>query len=474
MLLALGVPVGAVPRYSASHEPGDESDATVAATIQGVWLSPDWVLPGGRTYREADVRAVARPLMRGLRANGVNAVFLETFVRGSSIAPSGDARLPTYAHLTWDFGQRGTRTVDALQIFIDEADAQGIAVHAWVHLFYWRMDNEDVYQPWHRTPSLWDDLLHDYLVKERDALAERYEGETLRKAIDKMLPTIKDGIDNRLLSQSLREAGIESNGHPLGTLLTALQRAGCPAPDFMLLGSLDAPFPPHPGRNLCPIYLNPAHPVVQDRLIRSMAALSTAHPDLAGIHLDHVRYPMDAQGIPTAWEPRGRESLYFNDTNPVLKKRFDLYLAQLKSREDVLRNLVTCMKQKLYRTQQLSAAVLPLYYVERGADVSRLNGYDFSAQDWYRWDVDFVVPMMYGFDPWRIRTLIRRYEDESRAARNGEPSPSVVPGISGLRITSGNLLHRATWVYFDLSLGLDVKYEKERDEDYKFVPKKDL
>ncbi|CAN0503214.1 unnamed protein product, partial [Phaeothamnion confervicola] len=47
-----------------------------------------WYFPGERSYTEADVRAVARRVLRGLSEAGINAVFLESFLRGYSLAPA--------------------------------------------------------------------------------------------------------------------------------------------------------------------------------------------------------------------------------------------------------------------------------------------------------------------------------------------------------------------------------------------------
>ena len=104
--------------------------------VSGVWLAPDWILPGTRSYTEDEVRRIARQTLERLAAEGVNTVFLETWLRGYSIAPGiqtanyraavqpfrpGIEGLPVYRHLRWDYRVLADEVQDPLQIFIDEA-----------------------------------------------------------------------------------------------------------------------------------------------------------------------------------------------------------------------------------------------------------------------------------------------------------------------------------------------------------------
>ena len=441
-------------------------------TIQGVWLSPDWILPGTRTYDEAQTRAIVRETLATLKKQGINTVFLETLVRGTSVA-SGES-LPLYPHLQWPYDKRGSRTVDVLQVVIDEAARQDMDVHAWVHMFYWRMDNDDIFKPWQRARSIWDDLLVAWLDEQCGRLRARTQHPELQRALERISASVREGgVDGRAISAILREAGYESGGRPLGRLVHELMAAGCQAPDFLLISSPADPFPHTPNRSLCPIYLDAASPKVHQRIVAAIRAISQSHPDLAGIQLDHVRFPTEGHGIPPQWEPRGRDAVYFNRQIPVMAERYECYRALVSRRCDDLTALVNEIRDRLHRGQMLSAAVLPLYYVERSEGVDRFNGYDYAAQDWHHWRVDFVVPMMYGFDPWRIRTLVRRFGAEARAAAGDRAAPLVVPGVSRLQMAKSGLLGNDDFVYFDLTLGLDLRYEKERDEDYTWKPRRE-
>jgi uncharacterized lipoprotein YddW (UPF0748 family) len=450
-----------------------------SSAVQGVWLSPDWVLQGTHPYNESEVRNIARTTIADLKKKGVNTVFFESFLRATSIAPCGDdTQMPVFPHLRWNYASRGARTLDPLQIFIDEANSEGIAVHAWVHCFYWRMDNDNVYSPWQYTASMWDDLLRDYLSQQADALSKRYDPnvkpliKACRQAAASITP--QTGVNSPELTRILAANGYDSQGRPLSRFIHELMKVGRPAPDFLLIGSADDPFPHHPGRTLRAIFVNPAHPVVQQRVLAAIKGLSQSHPDLAGVHLDHIRYPMDAEGIPTDLEPRGREYVYFDNTNPILAKRYQRYQTLLEKRDDLLTDFVHRVHDSLGRGQALSAAVLPLYYVERSNGRTCFCGYDYAAQDWYRWDIDFVVPMMYGFDPWKIRTLVRRYKLGAADSHPGIAGPYVLPGVSKLRMAQSGLLGNDDWVYFDLSLGLDMKLFKESQEDYTWTPRRDF
>lgn len=441
--------------------------------IQGVWFSPDWILPGTHPYSEGEVRGIVRATIASLKDQGINTIFMETFYRGSSIA-SGNS-LPMVGHLRWNFDRRGSRILDTLQIVIDEAGAADISVHAWSHLFYWRMDNDDVFKPWQRAVSIWDDLLVDYLIKQTVGLRDEHRLPELQWVLREMASSIRrGGVDGRELSTILHRVGYESGGHPFSRLIHELLIAGCSAPDFLLVNNADDPFPRTPDRTLRPIYLNPASPAVRERILKVLQSISEGHTDLAGIHLDHARFPTDGQGIPLSWEPHGREPVYFNKTIPSMALRYRHFAGLVAERRTVLTSLVNEIRVRLHRGHSLSAAVLPLYYVERSDGIDRFNGYDYSGQDWHSWNVDFVVPMMYGFDPWRIRTLVRRFDNEAQATVTSREAPSVIPGISKLQMAQAGLLGNDNWVFFDLTLGLDAHYVREHDEDYNWRPLKDM
>lgn len=448
-----------------------------AKSVQGAWISPDWLFQDERPTSEEHVRRRVRDALAQLQRAKINTIFVETFMRGSSITPGVTSdpalRLPVAPRLQWPFQRRGTRIVDTLQIFIDEGFEAGLQVHAWTHLFYWRMDNDGVYPAWQKGASLWDDMLAKWLQDQADALAGNATHGALAPVIRRAAASVATGVDSEALTRILGQAGYDSHGHPLSRLVHELMQAGRPAPPFLLIGSPEDPFP-HPERHtLRPVYLDPAHPEVKRRTLALLESLSRSHPDLAGLHLDHVRYPVDAQGIPPAWGPNGREILYLDSQVSVMAARYRQYGQFVEERQKGLTQLVNAVRPRLHRGHVLSAAVLPLYYVERGLGSGRVNGYDYSAQDWYRWDVDFVVPMMYGFDAWRIRTLVQRYQRESEGLR-GDRAPAVVPGVSRLGMARAGLLGNDDYVFFDLSLGLDVRYWKANGEDFQWTPRRNL
>lgn len=448
-----------------------------ARAVQGAWVSPDWLFRDEKAYDEAQIRQRVREAIRSLRATGINTIFVETVMRGTSITPGhvegGRTGLPVASRLAWPFERRGTRTLDTLQIFIDEASDKGMQVHAWIHLLYWRMDNDGVYRAWQRGPSLWDDLLARWLREQGAALASDAARAPLARAAGRAADSLASGVDSERLSGILAEAGLDGHGNPLGGLVRALMAAGRPAPPFLLLGRPGDPFPRPDKSLLRPVYLDPAHPEVRRRLLDLVASISTSHPDLAGIHLDHIRYPVEGQGIPSDLAPRGRDNLYLDAHLPEMAERYARYERLIEQRREVLASLVNAVRPTLQRGQVLSVAALPLYYVERGLGSGHVNGYDYSSQDWHAWDVDFVVPMMYGFDPWRIRTLVQRYQREVHALR-GDASPAVVPGVSRLRMARAGLLRNDDWIFFDLGLGLDFRDWKENANEFQWTPRRDL
>jgi hypothetical protein len=78
----------------------------------------------------------------------------------------------------------------------------------------------------------------------------------------------------------------------MGTLIAEILRAGGERPDFLLMASDQEPFPAPRGKVLRPIYVDPEHPVVRQRLREVVKKHRRYHPGLAGIHLDHIRYPV--------------------------------------------------------------------------------------------------------------------------------------------------------------------------------------
>ncbi len=455
-----------------------------ADDLAGVWLSPDWLFPGTRRYSEEEVRQGAREAVEALANQKITDIFLETFLRGYSIAPAIERErydaavipygsrqgIPVYPHLSWNYRVEIDTVLDPLQIFIEEASLHGIEVHAWVHCFYWKMDNTEVMLPWHNGPSLWNELMARYLSEQ----AERLEGQptaapttiALMREASLLFETSSEG---RELEKILTAHGVNGDGRPMGTLLREAMRAGAEPPDFLLYQNPEDPFPAPRGKRLRPVYVNPQHPEVREQLKRVVANLAAGHPGLAGIHLDHIRYPVDGQGFPDWIGIEDGSYLYFEATDSYQLKRYRAIHEVLKQRRDSLRQLVNEIEELIPSHLELSAAVVPLYYRDRDSgNRFRICGYDFTCQNWQEWNVDFVVPMMYEFHPYLIRNLVKLFQTQMEQDPEAR-SIKIFPGVSRLQVARTGLGGQS-WVFFDLDLARDVKLEKEQTEDLNFGP----
>lgn len=455
-----------------------------AEELAGVWLSPDWFFPGTRNYTEAEVRSRARAVMENLQEQGCTAVFLETFLRGYSIAPAisrenykaavipyerGGQGIPVYPHLRWNYRVEADVVIDPLQIFIEEGSLAGIEVHAWAHMFYWRMDNTEVMLPWHNGPSVWNELMEQYLREQATALKDKPGAapDTVAMMLE-AAELFARSSEGRELEEILTRHGLDPEGRPMGIMLRQALRAGAEKPDFLLISSLEDPFPAPRGKRLRPIYVNPASPQVQRILVRVIGQLLEGHPDLAGVHLDHVRYPVDGQGFPERLGIVDGSYRYFEPTDPAQLQTYRDIHEHLAERRQGLKALIEEIAGLLGKHQKLSAAVIPLYYRDRDQGNFRICGYDFACQAWYDWPVSFVVPMMYEFHPYLIRNLVKLYEEQQRAA--SDTAIDIYPGISRLQVGRTGLGENRSWVFFDLTLARDVKLEREEPEDFDFGP----
>ena len=481
MLLLLGHPLG-------------------AQELTGVWLSPDWFFPGDRRYSEAEVRRTARDVMEKLASQRVDTVFLETFLRGYGICPSidrddraktasvvpysaGRQGHPVYPHLQWNYAVQFDTVLDPLQIFIEEGQIQGIEVHAWVHMFYWRMDNNDIMLSWHNGPSLWGHLMEDYLRKQAERLAlvqdasvrPGYE-QVAMESLGSDLPVellleaadlFSQGCDTNQLEALLDEYDVKSDGHPMGALISHLISSGGQRPDFVLMASDEEGFPAPRSSQLRSVYVDPENPEVRKHLEEAVVNIARTHPGLGGIHLDHIRYPVDGQGLTPDTGVIDGKYRYFNASDPAEMREYQTLTRTLERRQQALTSLVSDIAAQLPRRMALSAAVLPLYYRDRDNGKFRTSGYDYSAQAWLDWPVDFVVPMMYEYHPYLIRTLIEDYQTLANAA-NPEDPIEVYPGISRLSYTRNGSVKADGWVFFDLTLARDVKNPRQEAEDLDF------
>jgi uncharacterized lipoprotein YddW (UPF0748 family) len=471
-----------------------------AQELTGVWISPDWFFPGDRRYSEAEVRETARWVMDDLKEKNVDTVFLETFLRGYGICPSiqrddraktaelipyspGTQGHPVYPHLQWDYNIEFGTVLDPLQIFIEEGQANGIEVHAWVHMFYWRMDNNDIMLNWHNGPTLWGHLMEQYLREQAERLAliqdssvrPGYE-QVAAKSLGDDIPVdlllaaadlFSVGCNTVQLEEMLADYDLEANGHPMGTLIRHIIRSGGQRPDFVLMASDAEPFPAPRGKHLRSIYVDPEHPAVRKELTEAVLNIARTHPGLGGIHLDHIRYPVDGQGLDPATGVIDGKYRYFSASEPAEMRQYQLLTHTLERRQVALSDLVHDIAEEMPRRMALSAAVLPLYYRDRDNGKFRTSGYDYAAQAWLDWPVDFVVPMMYEYHPYLIRTLVEEYQTLANSA-NPEDPIGVYPGISRLRYTRNGSVKPRGWVFFDLTLARDVKNPRQEAEDLDF------
>lgn len=463
---------------------------TSARELSGAWISPDWLLPGHRTYREPEVRQIARETMTKLADSGVDTVFLETFLRGNGICRSisspadSPESFPPYPHLDWNYRVEFDTVLDPLQIFIEEAQLVGIEVHAWVHMFYWRMDNNDIMLGWHNGPTVWAELMENYLRRQSQRLEllsgrsirpgyeqaerQRRAGEISSRVLEQAADIFAQGCDIKALSALLRANGFRPEGRSIGVLISEIIKAGGERPDFLLLASDQDPFPAPRGKVLRPIYVDPAHPMVREKLRAIIKNIAVNHPGLAGVHLDHVRYPVDGQGLSRQTGVKDGSYHVYSASDPGQMAQYQALTSALAVRREALATLVNQIRDDLPRGMTLSAAVLPLYYRDRDNGKFRTSGYDYSAQSWLDWSVDYVVPMMYEYHPYLIRTLVKDYQAQATVANPKRPI-TVFPGISRWEYTkNGSVDPSLGWVFFDLSLARDVNVQARETEDLDF------
>lgn len=466
----------------------------------GAWLSPDWLFPGDRRYSEQEVRRIARRTLQQLAQDGVDTVFFETFLRGYAVCPTISTSppdgpkpvpygatpesFPVYPHLQWPYRTEFGVVTDPLQIFIEEGQMVGIEVHAWVHMFYWRMDNSDVMLDWHNGPTIWGELMESYLRRQAERLAllhgrsvrpgyeaaerqleaGRIQPEALLQAAD----LFARGCDTTELSRLLRSQGLRPGLRPIGALVAAILEAGGERPEFLLMASDEDPFPAPRDKVLRAIYVNPEHPEVRQRLQEVITNIALTHPGLAGVHLDHIRYPVDGQGLRRDLGIADARYQTYSASDPEEMARYTALNQALQQRREALRTVVSEIRDSLPRRLTLSAAVLPLYYRDRDNGRFRTSGYDYSSQAWMEWPVDFVVPMLYEYHPYLIRTLVKDYQAQATSANPARPI-RVYPGISrGDYPRNGSVDPNQGWVFFDLTRSRDVNVPSRETEDLDF------
>jgi uncharacterized lipoprotein YddW (UPF0748 family) len=412
--------------------------AAAAEPMRGFWLAPEWIFPDGRPPpTEIVARSAVAEVLDRLAAMRVNTLFMESFLRGYGIAPFAGPDgmgLPVYPLCRLPEG-----SPDLMRIVIDEARRRGMDVHAWVHVFYFRTDNPALAHAGQGGQSVFGDLI----AGELDEAAARASGAE-RTMLEAAAREATRELDLERLSRIVAESPNSTVGGPINAVYRAAARAGLPSRLFLRTTGGDI----HPSvgeDRWMALYFDPANASVQERLLWVVERVSHAYPDLRGVHLDHIRYPRGPLGLPAALARLRPPMVFPGGLRGTLYKE---WRAHQRLREETLRRFVVRVGQVLAPGQVLSAAVHPLYYHERDDWSDRLTVEDFVAQDWYRWGLDLVVPMIYDSDAARIGRVLRRYRFDLGSHEAQARRVRIVPGTNVFGLLTGprSLFE---WVYFD-------------------------
>ncbi|MBI2944990.1 MAG: hypothetical protein HYY25_12380 [Candidatus Wallbacteria bacterium] len=390
-------------------------ELAAAERLRGCWVVPESIYREDRAYDLQERRELAGKALDRMKRAGIDTVFLETFVRGyaTAKASAGPGLLPIPARYVP--ASRGEP--DLLSLFIEEAKPRGMRVHAWVHLCYFRSDNIARSREDDDTHS----LFHDLLVRELDALRSRASG-SVRELLSDTLTALERGYDTRALAAALREGGHGFTHTPMQRIVDELREAGLPGPSLFAYGPGGRLHPPLEQVPNGSLYVDPAHSEVSRRLVDMIGSLVENHPGLAGIHLDHIRYPEGDYG----YVPR--------ETGGAL----EFLPPAPRAREKAVSNLVDACRERVAGRVPVSAAVLPGYYQGWGGSGGSQRG---AGQDWFRWGLSFYTPMLYGIGAGKLSEAMASYR------RGLAASSSVYAGIDSLARARG-----ASWVLFDYSV----------------------
>jgi uncharacterized lipoprotein YddW (UPF0748 family) len=414
-----------------------------AEHVRAFWVSPDWLLSGDRATTHAEAAAVVDRAVRAVQAQGGNAVFVETLLRGQLVGPCpapGKADLPVYPLCRWTWPVQGGLPQDLLSLFVEAGKKHGVQVHAWVHCFYWRSDNNAFRRPWHDGPTIWDDLLVDYL-KEVGAHVTHYGR---RRRTEELVKALAGGFDWRRFERAAADWGVGTFEGLFNNLVRDLVKGDGPPPMFLATNPRGEVHYGMEFDRILAVYVNPEDPRVTARVADVVDRIVASHPGLAGVHLDHVRFPKGPFGSPGAFAkfPSAlRISVY--DVPKALVA--DVAPALIRKREDAITAMVQKIRASLPKSLQLTAAVYPTYYAARNGDVLTPEAY--IGQDWARWPVDYVVPMIYHPSAAHVEKLLAQCRAGGRAA-GGAGAPPVYPGISSLPMARAWGRSRP-WVFFD-------------------------
>ncbi|MDK2976770.1 MAG: hypothetical protein PWP06_1245 [Candidatus Marinimicrobia bacterium] len=156
------------------------------------------------------------------------------------------------------------------------------------------------------------------------------------------------------------------------------------------------------------LFLNPAHPGVQDYLTDMMKELVKTY-DVDGVHLDYIRYPVhtdekqfgyDKVSLKRFAEEMGYKNSDFSLENPEIQKDFADWKKLIITR---FVERVTDELKEVDEDIQLSAAIFPSY----ATDPQSLQKFQDWA-DWVKGDMlDFITPMCYAPNREKRRQEIR-------------------------------------------------------------------
>lgn len=429
-LLALVLLTSARPLEAAPRKP-----------LKAFWVSPDWLLDG-KAGTSAEARDVAGLVLDRMKGLGANAIMMEAWLRGYSVSKVGNYPVYPLTRLT-DGG-------DMMAIMIEEAARRDMAVHAWVHCLYWRTDNPALTRNYHEGRSLWDDLTAQWLREG----AAKVQGNVQAAALA-CAQALEQGREGELV-RILRENRVNVNEGVLQAFVPSFRAAGVAAPAWLVQTPEGDLHPSGAKDHWMTLYLNPAHPVVIERVVAIAKDLSQAYPQLAGIQLDHIRYPRGLLNVPS--DIRLGET----STSSAMYKK---WVALRKVREGHITALVQGIRAAIRPEHQLSSAVHPTYYFERDEWTSRLSADDFVCQNWHEWGLDAAMPMIYDSDAPRVGRVLKKLrfgilEKDGRRAL-------VVPGVNLHRL----MKELPTWVYFDfdglrrIKAGVAPAAAKNPDDD---------
>jgi uncharacterized lipoprotein YddW (UPF0748 family) len=179
-------------------------------------------------------------------------------------------------------------------------------------------------------------------------------------------------------------------------------------------------------------WLSPASPRARALLLSVYEEIVRRY-DVAGIHLDYIRYPFQTPGTRMGYEAAGRNGFH-QATGRTLDGPVDGDTLRLWTAWKTLQvnSFVQQVSNRLRRIKpplQISAAVFPMRRASRLVAIQ---------QDWETWInngwVDTLSPMSYTTDPMRLQSL---YE----SVRNSpQRRPLIYPGVALNRLDDGQLV----------------------------------